>query len=132
MRKYSPKKRLPLRIIMIFSVFTLLFITIILRAFQLQIIERDRLTQLIEKQYLKYVKLPPKRGTIYDRKKRELAVSIEVDSVYARPGKIKNKRETNDDALRRILFFVNLEMFNELYIEKDKVRSKDLEINRFI
>lgn len=93
MRKYSPKKRLPLRIIMIFSVFTLLFIIIILRAFQLQIIERDRLTQLIEKQYLKYVKLPPKRGTIYDRKKRELAVSIEVDSVYARPGKIKNKKE---------------------------------------
>lgn len=70
-----------------------MFSTIILRAFQLQITERDKLTQLIEKQYLKYVKLPPKRGTIYDRKKRELAVSVEVDSVYARPGKIKNKKE---------------------------------------
>ncbi len=46
--------------------------------------------------------------------------------------KIKNKRETNDDALRRILFFINLEMFNKLYIEKDKVRSKDLTINNFI
>jgi cell division protein FtsI (penicillin-binding protein 3) len=77
---------------MISCLFTLLFSIIILRAFQLQIIERDRLTQLIEKQYLKYVKLPPKRGTIYDLKKRELAVSLEVDSVYARPGKIKNKK----------------------------------------
>jgi cell division protein FtsI (penicillin-binding protein 3) len=66
---------------------------IILRAFQLQIIEKDRLTQLVERQYLRYVDLSPKRGTIYDRKKRELAISIEVDSAYARPGKIKNKKE---------------------------------------
>jgi len=93
MKRYSPRKRLPLRIMMIFCAFILLFSIIIIRAFQLQIIERDKLTQLIEKQYLKYVKLPPKRGTIYDRKKRELAVSIEVDSVYARPGNIKNKKE---------------------------------------
>jgi len=92
MKRYSPKKWLSLRIMMIFCTFTLLFSIIILRAFQLQIIERDKLTQLIEKQYLKYIKLPPKRGTIYDRKKRELAVSIEVDSVYARPGKIKSKK----------------------------------------
>lgn len=46
--------------------------------------------------------------------------------------KIKEKKETNDDVLRRILFFINLEMFNKFYIEKDKVKSKDLEINRFI
>jgi len=93
MKRYSFRKRLSLRIMMISCAFILLFSITILRAFQLQIIERDKLTQLIEKQYLKYVKLPPKRGTIYDRKKRELAVSIEVDSVYARPGNIKNKKE---------------------------------------
>jgi len=93
MKKFSPKRRLPLRTVIIFCVFILMFSIIILRAFQLQVIERDKLTQLIEKQYLKYVKFPPKRGTIYDRKKRELAVSIEVDSVYARPGKVKNKKE---------------------------------------
>jgi len=93
MKRHFSKRWLPLRIMMIFCFFTFLFSIIILRAFQLQIIERDKLTQLIEKQYLKYVKLPPKRGTIYDRKKRELAVSIEVDSLYARPGKIKNKKE---------------------------------------
>ena len=79
---------------MVLCVFALLFFIIILRAFQLQVIEKDSLTKLVEKQYLKYVKFSPKRGTIYDRKKRELAISIEVDSVYARPGKIKNKQET--------------------------------------
>ena len=92
MRRPSPKRWLSLRIIVIFCVFILMFSTIILRAFQLQIIERDKFTQMLEKQYLKYVKLPPKRGTIYDRKKRELAVSIEVDSLYAQPRKIKNKK----------------------------------------
>ena len=88
------KKWLALRITLVLCVFTLLFLVIILRAFQLQIIERDNLTKLTEKQYLKYVNLSPKRGTIYDRQKRELAISIETDSVYARPGKIKNKDQS--------------------------------------
>jgi cell division protein FtsI (penicillin-binding protein 3) len=93
MKKSSSKRWLTLRITTVFCGFILLLAIIILRAFQLQIIEKDRLTQLVEKQYLRYVDLSPKRGTIYDRKKRELAISIEVDSAYARPGKIKNKKE---------------------------------------
>lgn len=93
MKKSSSKRWLTLRITTVFCGFILLLAIIILRAFQLQIIEKDRLTQLVERQYLRYVDLSPKRGTIYDRKKRELAISIEVDSAYARPGKIKNKKE---------------------------------------
>ena len=93
MKRSSTKRWLSLRISVIFCVFTVMFSIIILRAFQLQIIKRDKFAQMLEKQYLKYVKLPPKRGTIYDRKQRELAVSIEVDSVYSQPGKIENKRE---------------------------------------
>ena len=92
MKRHSSKRWLNLRIGMISCIFILLFCITIFRAYQLQIIEKDRLTQLIEKQYLKYVNLSPKRGTIYDRKRKELAISIEVDSVYARPGKIKNKK----------------------------------------
>ena len=69
-----------------------MFGVIIGRAYQLQIIDRDKLTELIEQQYLKYVTIPPKRGTIYDRNKVELALSLEVDSLYARPGKIEDKK----------------------------------------
>jgi cell division protein FtsI (penicillin-binding protein 3) len=94
MKRSFSKKWLSLRITMVLCVFTLLFFVIILRAFQLQVIEKDSLTKLLKKQYIKYVKFSPKRGTIYDRKKKELAISIEVDSVYARPGDIKNKQET--------------------------------------
>jgi len=97
MKRNSSNKWLCLRIITVFCFFILIFFIIILRAYQLQIIEREKLTRLIEKQYLKYVKLQPKRGTIYDRKKRELAVSLEVNSLYARPGKIKNKRKVAEE-----------------------------------
>ncbi len=92
MKRHSPRRWLTFRIYTILSVFVLLLLVIIFRAFQLQITEKDKLTKLVEKQYLKYVKLSPKRGIIYDRKKRELAISIEVDSVYARPGEVKNKK----------------------------------------
>jgi len=92
MKRHSPRRWLTFRIYTILSVFILLLLVIIFRAFQLQITEKDKLTKLVEKQYLKYVKLSPKRGIIYDRKKRELAISIEVDSVYARPGEVKNKK----------------------------------------
>jgi cell division protein FtsI (penicillin-binding protein 3) len=37
--------------------------------------------------------LEPKRGTIYDRMGRELAVSLDVDSVYGVPSKIDNPRD---------------------------------------
>jgi cell division protein FtsI (penicillin-binding protein 3) len=41
--------------------------------------------------------LVPKRGTIYDRKENELAVSIEVDSVYADPRKVVDVKRTAND-----------------------------------
>ena len=93
MKKSSSKKWLQARIALILIFFTLLFGIVIGRAYQLQIIDRDRLTGIIEQQYLKYVTIPPQRGTIYDRKKEVLALSLAVPSLYARPGKIPDKKE---------------------------------------
>ena len=39
-------------------------------------------------------KISPKRGTIFDRRNRELAVSINVESVYAVPSEITDKPRT--------------------------------------
>ena len=38
------------------------------------------------------VKVPSKRGGIFDRNGKEFAVSIEVDSVFARPSEVENSR----------------------------------------
>ena len=92
MKKTFSKKWLQVRIGLICCFFTLLFGAIIVRAYQLQIIEQDKLKEIIYGQYLKIVKLPPQRGTIYDRNKEVLAQSLEADSLYAHPGQIKDKQ----------------------------------------
>ena len=56
-----------------------------LRLFQFQIIQHDQLSAKSEQQYLRTLKLEPKRGTIYDRNGKELAVSVSVNSLYANP-----------------------------------------------
>ncbi len=77
------------------AVFFLVGLGIILaRAYQLQVLQKDKLTTMARVGYRDTIKLPPKRGTIYDREGHELAVSIEVDSIYAHPNHVKNKPET--------------------------------------
>jgi cell division protein FtsI (penicillin-binding protein 3) len=65
--------------------------TILARAYQLQILEQDRLKAIARGGYVGTIKLPPKRGTIYDREGHELALSVEVGSIYAHPKRIKEK-----------------------------------------
>jgi len=71
----------------------LAFALVVLRLFYLQVYERAKLAARGEHQYEQVVVLEPKRGTIYDRMGRELAVSLDVDSVYGVPSKIDNPRE---------------------------------------
>jgi cell division protein FtsI (penicillin-binding protein 3) len=53
------------------------------RAFYLQVLQKDRLVKLAEKQHQRIVALTPGRGAIYDQHNAPLAVSIEMDSCYA-------------------------------------------------
>jgi len=73
------------RIRFIGGVFILLLSVSIARAFYLQIYEQERFAHLAEKQHLKVVQLTPSRGAIYDATNSALAVSIEMDSLYAEP-----------------------------------------------
>ncbi len=81
------------RIIAVFLIMGLAFALVVLRLFYLQVYERAKLAARGEHQYEQVVVLEPKRGTIYDRMGRELAVSLDVDSVYGVPSKIDNPRE---------------------------------------
>jgi len=92
--KVKEKKWIRVRIYVV-AVFFLCGLSMILaRAYQLQVLERDRLARIALAGYRGIVKLPPKRGTIYDREGHELAVSVEVESIYAHPHHVENKVQT--------------------------------------
>ena len=89
--KVKEKKWIRVRIYVV-AVFFVCGLSIILaRAYQLQVLERDRLARIALAGYRGIVKLPPKRGTIYDREGHELAVSVEVESIYVHPHHVQNK-----------------------------------------
>ena len=82
------KKWLRIRIGIICIMFLVLFIALISRAFQLQVLSGKKLKTLAQRQHTTVLQLPPERGVIYDRNGEKLAVSIMADSVCADPSKI--------------------------------------------
>jgi cell division protein FtsI (penicillin-binding protein 3) len=62
---------------------------VVRRAWDLQVERASTLRAMAEEQYLRDIDLTPKRGTIYDRDGAELAVSVDVDSVWANPTALK-------------------------------------------
>ncbi|MBE7414547.1 MAG: transpeptidase family protein [Deltaproteobacteria bacterium] len=85
---------LKLRLYVILGLFLAAFGAIVFRAVQLQIVKGPELKKMAERQHRKTLNLQSKRGDIYDRNLKELAVSIDVDSVFAQPDKIESPRAT--------------------------------------
>ncbi len=81
------------RILAVLLIMGLGFALVALRLVYLQVYDRAELASRAERQQERLVKLAPTRGTIYDRMGRELAVSLDVDSVYGVPSKIDDPRE---------------------------------------
>lgn len=86
--RYDAEKWITLRIRFIGGFFVLLFALTVCRAFYLQVVKRDHLLKLADRQHQKIIPLTPARGTIYDANGAALAVSVEMDSCYAEPKSI--------------------------------------------
>src|ERR1035438_4960485 len=61
-----------------------------LRLFTLQILRYGELSHRAKHQQERTIDIPPKRGAIFDRNYHELAMTLQVDSVFADPTEMKD------------------------------------------
>ncbi|MDH3998361.1 MAG: transpeptidase family protein [Desulfuromonadales bacterium] len=85
------EKGVCIRIRLIGAIFVLGFVLVGVRAFDLQVLQQQNWDQHAEKQHQKNIPLTPQRGAIFDSNGEALAVSTDVDSIYAEPRKLKDR-----------------------------------------
>ena len=73
------------RILFVIFVFSALWAVLFLRSAWLQLLPNPKLSKLQNKLFERTVTLKPRRGNIYDRHNKELAVSIPSQSLFADP-----------------------------------------------
>jgi cell division protein FtsI (penicillin-binding protein 3) len=61
------------------------------RLFILQIVDHKEYVERAQKEQLRTFEVAPRRGVLYDRNLHELAMTVQVDSIYADPTEIDNK-----------------------------------------
>ncbi len=74
------------------------------RAFSLQVLQEREWVERAERQHQKTIPLIPQRGTIFDRNGGAMALSMEIDSVYAEPRKLVDR----EHAARQLAPILNL------------------------
>lgn len=82
------------RIIMVSGLFACCFLAVAARSFHLQVLQHDQLVKLAERQHNRTIQITPARGGIFDRTGAPLAVSLEMDSLYAEPKRIADPAGT--------------------------------------
>src|SRR5262245_34096722 len=73
--------------------FALVLCALLARLFDIQVLQHHLLSELAERQHQKSAELRGKRGTIYDRRLRELALSVDRESSYINPSEFSSNPE---------------------------------------
>lgn len=103
--------------------FLALFLVIGGRAIQLQVLQGEKLMRLGHRQHLKEWIVLPKRGALFDRTGEPLALSMESQSVYARPRRIHDVEKLSHN-LARILKLRAADVKEKISAEKPFVWVK--------
>jgi len=82
------------RIALIAILFAAGTVLLMVRAYRLQVADAEGLKKRAEKQRTRVIHLEARRGMFFDRSGEQIAASLEVDSIYARPRRITDKKET--------------------------------------
>ena len=84
------------RLVLVLIGFTLWGVLIAGRLWSLQVVRHAEFERRAERQQQRVIELDPPRGTIYDARGREMAVSVEVESAFAVPREIGDLAATVD------------------------------------
>lgn len=82
------------RVILLFVFSALIILVLLGRLAYIQFVWAEDLGRMALETRMREVPVEPKRGVIYDRKGRELAISVNVESVYAIPAQIEDPEAT--------------------------------------
>src|SRR5664279_4426718 len=94
MRASAPAKTPAKRLIILGAVLLLWVVAVLGRLVYLQVVKYQFFLNLASRQTRRVMDVEPRRGTIYDRNGTELAMSIDVDSVFAVPSEIPDQEST--------------------------------------
>jgi cell division protein FtsI (penicillin-binding protein 3) len=94
MRGSPVERRSQLRLYALVAIFALLLLALLARLFDLQILQHHFLSSMADRQHQKSTELHGKRGTIYDRRLRELALSVQRQSIYINPSEVSTSPAT--------------------------------------
>ncbi len=91
--KERRRRFLELRIGFLTSLLAAFAVAIVWKAWDLQVRQAPELRERAEEQHQRRIKLAPRRGAIYDRDGAELAVSVDVDSVWVSPLALRKAKQ---------------------------------------
>jgi len=113
------RKRL---IFCLFAVFFLFFV-LILRLVWIQIVKGETYQQMAVEQWTRDIPVPSKRGIIYDRNGKKLAISASIETVYVRPVEIENPEEVSYK-IAEVLSLDREEVLKRITAKKDTMLLK--------
>lgn len=105
------------------AVLVALFGVVLARAAQLQLFDRARLSRLARQQTRREIELSPRRGVITDRRGAPLAVTQDVDSVFADPSAFATPREAQAAADK---------LARALHLDRKKIAGRLASENHFV
>lgn len=90
----TPSKSTKSRLQFVLCAIIIVGLLLAVRLFQLQILKSEELKKGALEQWTRAIDIKSKRGIIYDRKGKKLAVSITAYTVWATPAEIKEPKDT--------------------------------------
>lgn len=134
----APSIRLKKRLIFCLFAFFFLFFALILRLAWIQIIRGDTYRDMAVDQWTRDIPVPSKRGIIYDRNGKKLAISASIETLYVRPVEIKSPEEVSyriaevldmdrEDVLDRLTRNVDTVLLKKKVEKEDVDRIRDIE-----